>query len=147
MPQIYQKFCSGGPKISANWNKLSGGLNISIYLDWGTKNGGSTFCVTEQRIWLPYNIHFWIVETLIVTGFGKTCIVHTANFAHLKIYEIWQKQHRLKFAEMIEKQQLYKPCKFQVYPLFITDFMVLQNSMCELYTFLEIRNAGAYNLY
>ena len=26
-------------------------------------------------------------NSLIVTGFGKTCIVHTSDFAHLKIHK------------------------------------------------------------
>ena len=29
------------------------------------------------------------LQSVFVTGFGKTCIVHTSDFDHLKIHKIW----------------------------------------------------------
>ena len=36
---------------------------------------------------MPLN-NLAIVEIVYVTGFGKTCIVHTSEFAHSKIHKI-----------------------------------------------------------
>ena len=42
--------------------------------------------------------------TLYVTGFGKTCIVHTSNFEYSEIYKTHNEYYtELKFAEMIEE--------------------------------------------
>ena len=36
------------------------------------------------------------IYTIYVTGFGKTCIVHTSDFAHLEIY----KNHREWYTDL-----------------------------------------------
>ena len=47
-------------------------------------------------------IYSWLYIATYVTKFGKTFIVHTFNFAYLKIYKVWEEQHTdLKFAEMV----------------------------------------------
>ena len=46
----------------------------------------------------------WFFSFIYVTGFGKTCIVHTSDFARSKIYKTSLEQHTdLKFAGMIEE--------------------------------------------
>ena len=39
-----------------------------------------------------------------VTGFGKTCIVHTSNFAYLKIHKNYREWYTdMKLSEMIKE--------------------------------------------
>ena len=45
-----------------------------------------------------------IVKMLYVTGFGKTCIVHTSDFAHLEIDKSHREWHTdLKLSEMMKE--------------------------------------------
>ena len=57
-----------------------------------------------------------------VTGFGKTCIVHTSNFYHLKSGRNITIYTDLKFARVIEEWLLYRLRKFQSS---VTEFMNL----------------------
>ena len=42
--------------------------------------------------------------TLYVTGFGKTCIVHTSDFAHLEIHKNYREWYtEVKHTGIIEK--------------------------------------------
>ena len=56
----------------------------------------------------PYPINYNIY--IIMTGFGKMCIVHTPNFDYLKIYKYHSEWYTaLKFIEKIEEWYVVPP--------------------------------------
>ena len=49
-------------------------------------------------------IYIYIYIYIYVTGFGKTCIVHTSNFQHSRIHKTYLEQYAdLKFSGIIEE--------------------------------------------
>ena len=61
-----------------------------------------------------------------VTGFAKTCIVHTSTFSTLKIYKIcYDYQTGMKLAGILELLSFYQSSKFQILMFFLSFFMNL----------------------
>ena len=61
-------------------------------------------CLNSESLkMLPYIYYIYYIY-IYVTGFGKTCIVHTSDFEYSEIYKTHNEYYtELKFAEMIEE--------------------------------------------
>ena len=94
-------------------------------------------------------IHFNIFsneESIViqyVTGFGKTCIVHTSNFStsvtHKIYFEWWMD---VKLSEIVELLLVYHPWTFHIYIPFPVDFMNLQMSKSGCVNYARFPKSG-----
>ena len=68
-----------------------------------------------------------VTTYIYVTGFAKTCIVHTSTFSTLKIHNIcYDHQTGIKLAGMVELLSLYRSSKFRILMIFLSCFMNLR---------------------
>ena len=78
-----------------------------------------------------------------MTGFGKTCIVHTSNFSTLETHKIYlERQIHVKLSGIVEPLLLYHPWKFHICIPFPVGFVDLQMSKIGCVNYARFPKSG-----
>ena len=101
---------------------MSGIINLCFY------HSHAYYCIATL-IQIAYKSIPTSIQYKNVTGFGKTCIVHTSNFLTLETHKVYfERQIHVKLSEIVELLFLYHHCKFLICTPYLVVFMDLQMS-------------------